>query len=984
MKDSNSLFHKIFLPVCILILIFSVFIFIKKDKSEKENIPKESAPKESTQGKDDNPYEASEFRYEMLSTTKDSKGKDIDIYKLRMEAIDYTQQNLQLDNNNSGISWFQIGPGNIGGRIRSIIIHPTTPSLILIGAVAGGVWKSTNSGDNWLPKMEIDDPCSIGCMLMDKTDPSVVYAGSGEGWGNGDAVYGGGIYKSADFGETWTKLPSTFAGGAFHSFRNVLQLSQDDAGNVYAATKNSYTKHGGGDYTTAGGLFKSTNAGSTWTKISSPFFADNYFNPTDVHAYTSSVILYAVNKNGATYGGIYKTTTGGATWTKILAGLPPTGYKRIAFAKDPSSDDIYAVFQSEDESSGGDAGLKGIFKSTDMGSTWSSVASPPKITSTGMLSYLGKQGWYDNVIAIDPFSASKIYAGGIDLMKTTNSGTNWSQLTYWHAFYGTPVVHADHHVIAFDPSTPGKIYSGNDGGIYRSTDDGVSWTSLNNGLFITQFYSGATYKTGPAAIYGGTQDNGHLKFSTFTTWTSVFGGDGGYSAQSQTDPLTSYEEYVNLDISKTTDGGSTWFPATSGLTDATLGSECLFIAPFSMSEISSSVLIAGSNEVWLTTDGAGSWTGVGGGVPSGEFISAVTVLGVSAPFIGFAGSTVGKIYKCVSLDPGLGTSNTWAEITPPPTNGSWVRRIVVKPGEPEKIIACYSGYNIVPPFADKHIWKTSNGGANWTDISVTLPNVPVHSVIHDPIELLTLYAGTETGIYRSTDEGTTWSTFTFGMPSYVPVDELVLQKESGILMAFTHGRSVFATDVPLPVELASFSSEVSANNVKLNWTTSNEFNNSGFGIERKLSDQSEWKNLSFVPGFGTSNGLNQYSYLDRNLNTGKYDYRLKQIDYNGNYQYYGLDNEAVIGTPLQFYLSQNYPNPFNPSTKISYEVPADGIISVKVFDIIGKEILTLVNEFKPAGYYTEIFNGSNFPSGVYFYKVVAGEFVGVKKMIMVK
>lgn len=189
----------------------------------------------------------------------------------------------------------------------------------------------------------------------------------------------------------------------------------------------------------------------------------------------------------------------------------------------------------------------------------------------------------------------------------------------------------------------------------------------------------------------------------------------------------------------------------------------------------------------------------------------------------------------------------------------------------------------------------------------------------------------------------------------------------------------------LPVELSSFVSTIQRNSVTLKWETSSEINNSGFEIERKLTDNNEWTKIAFVNGFGNSNELKSYNYKDNSLNTGNYNYRLKQIDYNGNFEYFELANEVIIGVPLQFELSQNYPNPFNPSTKINFSLPVDGNVKLDVFDISGKLVKTLINnEFKPANYYTVEFNGADFSSGTYFYTIQSGNNVETRKMVLVK
>ncbi len=194
-------------------------------------------------------------------------------------------------------------------------------------------------------------------------------------------------------------------------------------------------------------------------------------------------------------------------------------------------------------------------------------------------------------------------------------------------------------------------------------------------------------------------------------------------------------------------------------------------------------------------------------------------------------------------------------------------------------------------------------------------------------------------------------------------------------------------DHALPVELSSFTSVINRRDVTLNWTTASETNNSGFEIERSTVSGS-WNKIGFVSGNGTSTTPHSYSFVDRGLNSGKYNYRLKQVDFNGNHEYFNLNNEVNVGIPVKFDLSQNYPNPFNPSTKINFDLPYDSKVNIKLFDMSGREVGALVNDVRTAGYYTVDFNASNVSSGVYFYRISAegsgNNFTMTKKMMLVK
>lgn len=191
----------------------------------------------------------------------------------------------------------------------------------------------------------------------------------------------------------------------------------------------------------------------------------------------------------------------------------------------------------------------------------------------------------------------------------------------------------------------------------------------------------------------------------------------------------------------------------------------------------------------------------------------------------------------------------------------------------------------------------------------------------------------------------------------------------------------------MPVALSSFTFTVSKNNVKLIWVTSEEINNSGFDIERQKTENN-WQKIGFVHGSGTTNEPKTYFYEDKQLQAATYKYRLKQIDFNGNFEYYGLDNDVIVGKPNEFSISQNYPNPSNPKSKIDYQVPFDGKVTLKIYDVIGREVVTLINEVKEAGYYTAEFDGSNLSSGVYFYRIFAKgnseDYNKTLKMVLVK
>ncbi|MBX7046260.1 MAG: T9SS type A sorting domain-containing protein [Ignavibacteria bacterium] len=260
---------------------------------------------------------------------------------------------------------------------------------------------------------------------------------------------------------------------------------------------------------------------------------------------------------------------------------------------------------------------------------------------------------------------------------------------------------------------------------------------------------------------------------------------------------------------------------------------------------------------------------------------------------------------------------------------------------------------------------------------------------YDDALLGTISPETDLRLSKSEDGGTTWNSF---LVAGTGAGEYELNTTNNTIKVY--GLTAFSTfgvsdnDVPLPVELASFTSYIDKRNVELKWSTSKEENNAGFDVERKLASENSWIKIGNVQGAGNSSVMKNYTLEDRNLSTGKYNYRLKQIDFNGNHKYFNLSNEVIVGIPSSFSISQNYPNPFNPSTRINYDLPFDSKVSIKLYDVTGKEVASIVNQAQTAGYYTVNFNASSLASGVYFYQINADggsqKFAKTLKMMLVK
>jgi hypothetical protein len=333
-------------------------------------------------------------------------------------------------------------------------------------------------------------------------------------------------------------------------------------------------------------------------------------------------------------------------------------------------------------------------------------------------------------------------------------------------------------------------------------------------------------------------------------------------------------------------------------------------------------------------------------------------------------------------------ANPLLSVTPSGAPAAPVGRVLVDPVTSSTAYLCYGGFGIT---GGKHVYKTTNlagGSASWVAVGSSLPDVPVNAIAVDPLNNNIVYLGTDVGVFASTDGGSTWASFTTGLP-VVAVFDMGISPVNGALRVSTHGRGIWEnTNSPLPVNLTSFTVNAqNFGNVLLEWYTATEQNNHGFDVERAVitNDKSElqWSKISFVPGEGNSNSPQKYDYIDKTPTGGvKFAYRLKQIDNSGNFKYY--DQQEISLALTDFGLYQNYPNPFNPSTVIKYQLPVDANVKISLFNSIGEELKTLVNENKKAGIYEFQFNASGFASGIYYYRIVSGNFTDTKKLVILK
>jgi len=664
----------------------------------------------------------------------------------------------------AGIStngWVSIGPGNIGGRVRSIVINPTNTSIMFLGSVGGGVWKTVNGGASWFPLNDFMANLAIGCLVMDPTNPNVIYAGTGEGEDNIDALQGAGIFKTTDGGVTWTQLPAT-ANASFY-YVNRLALCPTNNLIILAATES--------------GIWRSTDAGTTWNQqYSAETVLDIAFNPATGASCIASgtpfttVALYSLDA--------------GITWNSAT-GLPAAGRVEVAYAA--SSPNL--VYAGVDNNSGE------VYLSTDGGQTYS-------LQNTGN-QYLGGQGWYDNCIWVDPTNPNVVVVGGLDIWRSTDGGVTFTDIGGY-----TGEIHPDQHAIVSVPNYNGSsirtVYIGDDGGIFQAADiysasSSSGWTTLNNKLGITQFYGAAGNNTS-GTIVGGTQDNGTPRFTPTAgsnAWSTVYGGDGGFCAADPTDTNYFYGEYVYLDIFRSANAGASANDIYSGIGDAgvivpgsdpdgdgpkgNLDSEANFIAPFILDPNNPNTLLAGGSNLWRSANAKATtptWSIIKAGIASGSYLNAIAVAPGKSDLI-WVGHNSGAVYYTTN---GTSGSPTWYPSGSGTLPARACTRLAVDPNNVSIVYACFGGYS------SGNVYKTVNGGATWSNIGAALPNVPVRSLVIAPLNSSYLYVGTDIGVFASADGGATWSTGNEGAAN-AAVDELFWMGNT--LVAATHGRGLF-------------------------------------------------------------------------------------------------------------------------------------------------------------------------------------------------
>ncbi|MFM8395967.1 MAG: hypothetical protein ACKOB4_18765, partial [Acidobacteriota bacterium] len=752
------------------------------------------------------------------------------VYQREVEPADRLRPDLYQSYQNAGLKagqaealglWSQLGPGNIGGRTRALLINPVRPEVMYAAGVSGGVWKSIDAGATWVALTDLLPGITVSSMAFDPGNPETIYVGTGEGVAaferdtQGD-FRGAGIFKTTDGGASWLRLTATATADFY--FVNDIVVSRVDPKRIYAATRS--------------GVWRSLDGGASWSQTLNPINSSGRtvqggcLDLIDRPSESDDVVFAACGTFERSI--VYRSTNAAtaATWTAVLSEV---GMGRTALAIAPSSPStIYAVSTSV-ENGPFSMALHAVHRSVSDGDpgTWvarvrNSSSNPINqsllsIPTLSMATYCGYgdsndfsgQGWYDLTIAVDPLDSNRVWVGGIDIFRSDDGGVNWGLAgpSYVGPTFESGPIHPDYHVLVFHPQYNGttnqQLFVGNDGGVYRTLNArgsvavipeavcrvdgvGIRWQSLNSNYGVTQFYHGSVSPDGET-YFGGTQDNGTIigtDQSGINKWSEILGGDGGFTAFDFVDPRTLFASFTNITFMKSTDGGRTFGDATQGLDD-----NGLFITPYAMDPSDSVRLWTGGDFIWRTTNGGANWERASTYTSGTQQVSAVAVSPVDSNRV-LVGMADGYIHwQNAALS--TASESIWPSNRP---RTGYVSSLTFDPGAPEIAYATYS------TFSGKHVWRTIDGGITWTSIDGTggtaLPDIPVHSLVVDPANTARLYVGTDLGVFVTNNGGSTWAVEYSGFANVI-TETLQINIANGTtnLYAFTHGRGVWRVRV---------------------------------------------------------------------------------------------------------------------------------------------------------------------------------------------
>lgn len=786
----------------------------------------------------------------------------------------------------SSSNWTPMGPqptnstffSQTSGRVTALAIDPCDVSgnTLYAGGAQGGLWKTTNGGTSWTAMTDSQLSLSSGSIAVDPeaTDctgghTGAIYYGTGEENFAFDSFYGAGVLISHDGGSTWTR-DNTFVSATAGTPSVITPTNPGFAGPFIGAIAVEPGTSGATQVLLAGiqgvssmansGIWRSTNGGANWARVLPPpggagFPAVNDFGTGVVFDPANSSVAYAAlgipfcasNVCGSSGdeeldNGVYKSTDGGATWT-LLNGLDtatgpvggPANFGRITIAVGPPAQagqpgELLVSIANITNSS---SSLLGLFKSTDGGTNFSQVTNVPP--------FCDQQCFYDMSIGISPSDPNLIFLGGgpaadgnstapcgifganqgiSTVIRSTDGGQSWFDVSCDNS--SGSFIHVDTHAFAF--SANGSLYTGNDGGIWSSSDaiSGTAgsqhWSDLNTTLNLTQFYPGSSiHPSNPQVAFAGSQDNGTQMFTGSLNWDDTGAcGDGGWTAIDPQIPSTVYAACAaigNFEVNKNQfdgvpgPGDQNWI----GLENQAMDTDNQnFIPPLVLDPTNPQNLYFGTYRVWQSTNGGISWNVISPDLTGftsnqncsggGCVITSVAVAPSSSNTV-YVGTDVGAIWVSNNLN---SVAPTFTEIDNASTPGRVVTQVIASPAAPNTAFAAFSGFSGFNGDNLGHIFETTNGGTSWTDISGNLPNTPVNDVVVDPDDVTnnTLYVATDVGVFATSNGGTSWLLLQSGLP-HVECTSLKLNETARILQVGTHGRGVWDLQLPFAAGITS-------------------------------------------------------------------------------------------------------------------------------------------------------------------------------------
>ena len=696
-----------------------------------------------------------------------------------------------------GLRWRLVGPFR-GGRAVAVVGDRANRSTFYFGAVNGGVWKTTNGGTSW--KNLTDGKSSIssvGAITIAPSDPNVIYVGGGEADLREDWTYGDGMYRSTDAGQTWTHL-------GLDDARHIARIVVDprDPDRVFVAAMG----HASGPNPTRG-VYRSNDGGKNWQRV---LFLGDSTGAIDLSMDPSNPrIIYAAMWRmqrtpwgfiaGAARSGLWKTTDGGDTWKELTfnPGMPKNPVGRIGISVSPANPQrVYATIECPPEDSTG-----GIFRSDDGGATWDRTSGDQKWMV---------RPWYYSVVTADPVDANTMYVMNLSTWKSTDGG---------HSFSRIRLPHGDTHALWIDPKDPKRMISGNDGGATISFDGGEVWSSIQNQP-TAQFYHTITDDQWPYRIYGAQQDNTTVSIAsrsdngviTPDDWYPVGGGESGYIAPKPGDPNIVFAgtytgTMTRYDVrTKQSKDISVWLNNYDGWAARDVPNRFQWTFPIVFSKHDPKVLYVTANRVFRSTNEGNGWEAISGdltlhdpktlGPAGGPITYDMTGTEWYATIFAFAESPLSADVLWAGSDDGLvhvsrDRGKTWTNVTPP-FAGKYTRVSIIEPSHFDAGTAYLAGNRYQQDDFKPYLFKTSDYGKTWTKITTGVPDgAYTRSIREDPVRRGLLYAGTETGIYYSVDDGAHWQTLQLNLPR-ASVRDLTIHGSD--LIAATHGRAMWVLD----------------------------------------------------------------------------------------------------------------------------------------------------------------------------------------------